>query len=218
MLAGGLIGLNRGERGQPAGLRTTLLVCLAASIAMIQANLLMNTVGKTPDSFISLDLMRLPLGILSGMGFIGAGAIMRRDDLVLGVTTAATLWFTTVVGLCLGGGQLVLGLVALALGLIVLECLKWVEKHIRQRRRATLILTAGGGAPTDEELRSLLSAAGFQIGAQSVTYAIPAHHRRVQWEVEWRSRPGDARLPGFLQELAQYPNVTELEWKDAFRS
>jgi putative Mg2+ transporter-C (MgtC) family protein len=71
----------------PAGLRTTLLVCLAASVAMIQTNLLLMTVGKTQDSFVVMDIMRLPLGILSGMGFIGAGAIVRRDNIVLGVTT-----------------------------------------------------------------------------------------------------------------------------------
>src|ERR1700691_5552539 len=83
--AGLVIGFNRGEHGRPAGMRTTLLVCLAASIAMIQANLLMNSVGKARDSFIVLDLMRLPLGILSGMGFIGAGAIVRKGNLVLGI-------------------------------------------------------------------------------------------------------------------------------------
>lgn len=115
IVAGAVIGFDRGEHGRPAGLRTTLLVCLAASVAMIQTNLLLNTVGKRPDSFVVMDLMRLPLGILSGMGFIGAGAIVGRDRLVLGVTTAATLWFVTVIGLCFGGGQIILGLVSLGL-------------------------------------------------------------------------------------------------------
>src|SRR5215470_7526905 len=93
----------------PPGLRTTLLVCLAASVAMIEANLLLPLTGKPSDSFVQLDVMRLPLGILSGMGFLRAGAIIRRPDLVMGVTTAATLWMVTVVGLCFGGGQFVLG-------------------------------------------------------------------------------------------------------------
>jgi putative Mg2+ transporter-C (MgtC) family protein len=82
LIAGVLIGLDRGERGRPAGLRTTLLVCLAASVAMIQANLLLGTSGKPANSFVTLDLMRLPLGILTGMGFIGGG---RSCD--------ATVWF-----------------------------------------------------------------------------------------------------------------------------
>ncbi|HEV3339978.1 MAG TPA: MgtC/SapB family protein, partial [Pirellulales bacterium] len=58
VLAGGCIGINRGEHGQPAGMRTTILVCLAAAVSMIQANLLLATAGRTSDSFIMLDLMR----------------------------------------------------------------------------------------------------------------------------------------------------------------
>ncbi len=106
-----------------------MLVCLAASISMIQANLLMDTVGKAGNSFIVLDLMRLPLGILTGVGFIGAGAILRKENRVLGVTTAATLWFVTVMGLCFGGGQLGLGITALVIGLIVLGGLKRIRSR-----------------------------------------------------------------------------------------
>src|ERR1700744_1019950 len=116
IIAAGAIGINREERGRPAGLRTNMLVALAACFSMLQMNLLLDTVGKPPDSFVVMDLMRLPLGILSGMGFIGAGAILHRGNLVLGVTTAATLWFVTVMGLCFGGGQITLGLAAMMLG------------------------------------------------------------------------------------------------------
>src|SRR5262245_28607227 len=108
-LAGAVLGLNRTERGMAAGLRTNLLVCLAAAVAMIQANLLLATAGRDPDSFVRIDPMRLPLGILTGMGFIGGGAILRRGTVVTGVTTAATLWLATVLGLCFGGGQYALG-------------------------------------------------------------------------------------------------------------
>src|SRR5579875_3872618 len=84
--AGWLFGLDRGERGQAAGLRTTLLVCLAAAAAMLQADLLFRQLGATTSpATVRMDLMRLPLGILSGMGFIGAGAILRRGDMVRGV-------------------------------------------------------------------------------------------------------------------------------------
>src|SRR5579872_4675949 len=78
-LAAGIIGFNRDERGHSAGLRTNLLVALAACIAMIQTNMLINSTGKPSDSFVVMDIMRLPLGILSGIGFIGAGAIDRKS-------------------------------------------------------------------------------------------------------------------------------------------
>src|ERR1700733_13576260 len=136
MVAAGGIGFDRDQRGRPAGLRTNLLVALAACIAMMQANALMISQGKTADSFVVMDTMRLPLGILSGIGFIGAGAIIKRGGMITGVTTAATLWFVTVMGLCFGGGQIVLGLIALALGVVVLWALKPVEKMWKQDRQA----------------------------------------------------------------------------------
>jgi putative Mg2+ transporter-C (MgtC) family protein len=104
MLASGVIGLNRGARGHAAGFRTTILVGLAASVAMIQTNILLPLSGKTPEAFSVMDLMRLPLGILTGVGFIGGRTIVKKGDLVVGVTTAATLWLVTVIGLCIGGG------------------------------------------------------------------------------------------------------------------
>jgi putative Mg2+ transporter-C (MgtC) family protein len=100
--AGLALGFNRSEHGKAAGMRTTSLVCIAASVAMIQVNLLLPTAGRPAGSFVMNDLMRLPLGILTGVGFIGGGAILRRGNIVTGVTTAATLWLATVVGLCFG--------------------------------------------------------------------------------------------------------------------
>src|ERR1700722_870674 len=104
--AGFLIGLDRGMHVHRAGLRTTMLVAVAAAVAMIEANWLVVHMPDTKVSIVRLDMMRLPLGILTGIGFIGGGAILRRGDLVLGVTTAATIWLMTVIGLCFGGGQL----------------------------------------------------------------------------------------------------------------
>jgi putative Mg2+ transporter-C (MgtC) family protein len=85
---------------------TAVVTAVAAAVAMIQTNWLTIHSGDTHNSIVRLDIMRLPLGILSGVGFIGAGAILRRGDTVRGVTTAATIWLVTVVGRCFGGGQL----------------------------------------------------------------------------------------------------------------
>jgi putative Mg2+ transporter-C (MgtC) family protein len=81
VLAGAVIGYDRSERGKASGMRTTVLVCLAASVAMIEVNLLLPLAGRKPDSFVMNDLMRFPLGILTGVGFIGGGTILRRDDI-----------------------------------------------------------------------------------------------------------------------------------------
>lgn len=140
LVAGAAFGVNRSESGKAAGLRTTILVCLAACLAMLQANALLAQTGKSPSSFAVLDLMRLPLGILTGMGFIGAGAVLRKDGLVTGVTTAAMLWFVTVVGLCFGGGQYRLGASGAVVGLAVLWGLRIFEHRLERRKAAWLTL------------------------------------------------------------------------------
>jgi putative Mg2+ transporter-C (MgtC) family protein len=212
--AGFSLGLDRSERGRAAGLRTSLLVCLAASVAMIQANLLLATAGKVPDSFGVLDLMRLPLGILTGMGFIGAGAILRREDLVVGVTTAACLWLDTVIGLCFGGGQLVLGAAALALGLLTLSPLRWFEVRMSQDRRATLIVSTTAIGPAEAEIRERLSAARCRIVSWTVVFdKETARRRTVCCELHWPSKPTEFQAPPAIDQLALNPEVVRLEWK-----
>ena len=184
-LAGALIGLNRSERRRPAGLRTTTLVCLAAAIAMIQTNLLMPTSGKPPASFVVMDLMRLPLGILSGMGFIGAGAIVRRGNMVDGVTTAATLWFVTVMGLCFGGGQLALGAAAFGLAAFVLWCLKWAERAFGIARRASLTIGFEATSAVDETVAAALAAAGFEVAAHSRSFS-ERDGCEIRYQLRWR--------------------------------
>ena len=105
VIAGAMLGFDREARGHAAGLRTTILVALAASVAMIQTNILLPLEGKDQGSFAVMDMMRLPLGILTGVGFLGGGAILKRGGSISGVTTAATLWIATVIGLSFGGGD-----------------------------------------------------------------------------------------------------------------
>ncbi|MBZ9861877.1 MgtC/SapB family protein [Mesorhizobium sp. CA12] len=163
VLAGFLIGLNRQARGHSAGLRTTILVGLAACVAMVQANMLLGVSGKGPDSFVRMDVMRLALGVLTGVGFIGGGAILRRGDLVTGVTTAATMWIMTMIGLAFGGGQYGLGAIATVLTLVTLQALKWVDLKIRRDHKAILSVSWPKNAPPDlqEMVRPLGYSARF---------------------------------------------------------
>jgi putative Mg2+ transporter-C (MgtC) family protein len=238
IVAGALIGSNRSEHGHAAGLRTSLLVCLAACIAMIQVNLLLPLAGRPSNSFVMNDLMRLPLGILSGMGFIGAGAIVRRDNLVTGITTAATLWFLTVLGLCFGGGQISLGLIGMGIGFIVLAGFKAVENRMDQEHRGKLSIVSDLSGPTEGEIRRVLEADGFQCVSSSLTYK-PAHNardsssatetrervegsalitnqtapgRELAFELQWRAKPFESDIPQAINMLAERPGVCRLDW------
>jgi putative Mg2+ transporter-C (MgtC) family protein len=212
-LAGAAIGFERGERGHAAGLRTTILVALAACLAMIQANLLMPTAGKAPDSFVVLDLMRLPLGILSGVGFIGAGAIFKRDNLILGVTTAATLWFVTVIGLCFGGGQIGLGVAGSVLGLVIISGLKLIERQMKQHRNVEFAVRWRGDDFSQDEALRLMAEAELEVTHMTVKYGADGEASEIRCALRERCRPDRHDVPRPLAELARRTNVVDLEWK-----
>jgi putative Mg2+ transporter-C (MgtC) family protein len=161
--------------------------------------------------------MRLPLGILSGMGFIGAGAILRRGNMVTGVTTAATLWFTTVIGLCFGGGQNELGLAGLALGMVVLWGLKSVEQRIRQHLRGTFVINLASDGPSEEETRGVIQNDGCRLIAWGVAYSPRDRRRLFRGEVALMGRRDNTEAPGFIGDLAQRPGVLNVSWEPHWR-
>jgi uncharacterized membrane protein YhiD involved in acid resistance len=116
-----------------------------------QANWLINTVGKQS------------LGILTGVGFIGGGAILKRADSISGLTTAAALWFVTVIGLCFGGGQLWLGGGGAVLGYRILHGLDRVERRLKRERPVELNLKWRQDAFDAGAALAAVRAAGVQL-------------------------------------------------------
>ncbi|MGH7779914.1 MAG: MgtC/SapB family protein [Candidatus Binataceae bacterium] len=207
-----LIGYDRSEHGKPAGMRTMLLVGLAASVAMLQVNLLLPMAGRPPGSFVMNDLMRLPLGILTGVGFIGGGAILRRDTIIVGVTTAATLWIVTVIGLCFGGGQIGLGLVATGIALFALWILKWFESGLQRESRARFSIELDASGSDEAQIRGKLHDAGLSIIASRVFLEGAAGHRRYAFELREVHQGEDRHTPAIVGELAGEPGVLTVLW------
>jgi putative Mg2+ transporter-C (MgtC) family protein len=210
--AGFLVGLDRGEHAHPAGLRTTILVSVAATAAMIQANWL---VIHTPDTHISIvraDMMRLPLGILSGIGFIGAGAILRRGEMVRGLTTAATLWLVTVIGLCFGGGQIMLGLSVTIIALATLWLMKYVEALVQLGRRGEISLTLSPEGPEESTMLALLAERGFHMRSRRVEL-LPDASTNLTCSGRYRGS-----YPGWsielLRDLVTQRGVNRVLWED----
>jgi putative Mg2+ transporter-C (MgtC) family protein len=213
VLAAGVIGFDRDERGRSAGLRTNLLVALAACIAMIQTNLLIDSHGKSADSFVVMDIMRLPLGILSGIGFIGAGAIIKRGELIMGVTTAATLWFVTVMGLCFGGGQIGLGIASFVLGFGILSGLKKLEGGLQREHSGLLKVTVSANGPNPEEVAAQLVRAGISLANPSFSRErAPSEDRVFGWKLKWKGERKEDTPPRVIQDLASRPDIERLEF------
>jgi putative Mg2+ transporter-C (MgtC) family protein len=213
VVAGLVLGYNRSEHGKAAGMSTLVLVCLAASVAMLQVNILLPTVGRASDSFVMNDLMRLPLGILTGVGFIGAGAIMRRGSLVIGVTTAATLWLGTVIGLCIGGGQIALGVAATGLGLFSLWVLKWIEGLLPRERHARITLEADATGPDEAEVRRGIESAGMAIVSSRFMLDKPRAISTFVFEIVDVRRLSNTAPPGLVGQLARQTGIQKVEWK-----
>lgn len=132
ILLGGAIGLERESRGRPAGLRTHILVCLGATIIMIGSQS-MAIFSQTLDATarVQVDPGRIAAGVVTGIGFLGAGAIIRLGDLVRGLTTAGCIWFVAALGIVIGEGLYSLGIIATVFALIVLLALSQFERRIR---------------------------------------------------------------------------------------
>jgi uncharacterized membrane protein YhiD involved in acid resistance len=169
----------------------------------------------TPELFakhsVAELLMRLPLGILSGVGFLGAGAIIRRSDRVLGITTAATLWIVTVIGLCFGGGQIGLGLLATALALVVLWGFKLVEQRMHQERQGSLILVSRDGL-AHENVEALFRQNAIRIANEAIKYSCRGENTETRYELQWRAKRDDTTPPSFLAQLVRQPGVLSVEW------
>ena len=208
LIAGAIIGINRSERGRAAGFRTTILVCLTASASMVLGNLMLGTTGRPFNSFVTMDVMRLPLGILTGMGFIGAGAILHRANMVTGVTTAASLWFTTVMGFCFGAGEFLLGAWMLGLGVFVLWCMQWVEARWKQQQDATLTVLVEPEGPSHNELAAIIETNGHKINSCAARYA--GTESEWRFDIQWKAAQKDASLPQFLERLAGHSGVKEV--------
>lgn len=152
LLAGLLLGLERERRGRAAGLRTTILVCMAATIAMILSDIYYTNHVTDAGQGWRPDPGRLGAGILTGMGFLGAGVIIRQGPTVQGVTTAALMWFSTVIGFCFGSGQMFLGMCSVLVATLALYGLPFLGARIPIEQTFVLTVVSRRGAAIHQDL------------------------------------------------------------------
>lgn len=123
-ILGSLIGLEREWHDKPAGLRTHILVCMGATFFIVVA------LGISASD---TDVARVTAGVVTGIGFLGAGTIFRERDKVRGLTTAAGLWVLAAIGLAVGIGHYLLAAAATGLVLVILVGGRWIDSFIEKR-------------------------------------------------------------------------------------
>jgi putative Mg2+ transporter-C (MgtC) family protein len=162
--AGGLIGFERTFHGRPAGFRTHSLVCVTSSLLMIIPMYQSLWLPGVPLGTVQTDPTRMAQGIMTGIGFLGAGVIYKEGPTVRGLTTAASIWLTAAIGILFGVGFFGPAIAATVLALGILAAFRWIEvwmpqqmyahHHIQFHRDATM---------PENELRAMLAQHGFSI-------------------------------------------------------
>jgi putative Mg2+ transporter-C (MgtC) family protein len=200
---GGLIGFERELRERGAGLRTHLLVALGSALFTI--------VGAYGFASIRTDPTRIAAQIVTGIGFLGAGAIIRQGFSVRGLTTAATLWVVAAVGLAAGAGYYSAALVATALVLLALWPLRIAAYLMLRRFRAEdgrlLVELPAGTRPG--ELIDEIEKAGARISAIEVSSE--GDRRRLEVDVVL---PRTLAAPGLVARVAEVADAADVRWSD----
>lgn len=208
MLVGLVIGTEREYTHRPAGMRTHILVALGACVISVTGELLFNhyaTLGATPDP------ARLSAQVVTGVGFLGAGTIMREGPTVKGLTTAASLWAVACLGLAAGFGYYVLAIFGMIFIFVTLTIFEWLQKVLMKpsnSKNADYILETTDISETLTLIHERAAAEGANI-LNILAKTTPEGHT-VTFRAEFTTGHRKVRRQRFFNALATAPNTISL--------
>jgi hypothetical protein len=144
ILVGGAVGLERELHGRPAGVRTHMMVCLSAAIAIQASQSVPTALGESVVGNIVFDPNRLAAGIVTGIGFLGAATVIRSGDIVRGITTGSCVWAVAVLGIVIGQQRYALAIVGAVGMLAVLIGVDWIFRWVRPIVYRRLVVVGSG--------------------------------------------------------------------------
>lgn len=193
---GGVIGFEREVHGRAAGFRTQLIVCVAAVLIMVVSENYYYHL-KYLDPTLRIDPARISAGALIGIGFLGAGVIVKSGFAIRGLTTAASLWMVSAIGLAIGAGLYLEGIASAAITIIALVFLRWFERNMKILRFKTITISTDIISNAESAVHSILS--DFKVHIHSVDY----YHDKVKGELTYNfnvsTRNKDAIKDVFLK-------------------
>jgi putative Mg2+ transporter-C (MgtC) family protein len=205
LIAGGLIGIERESRRQPAGLKTHILICVGSTLLMILSIFL-------PQQYFDMkngDPGRIAAQVVSGIGFLGAGAILKLGNNVKGLTTAASIWVSAGIGLTIGAGLYIPAFIALGIILFVLIILDITEKHFFPPERIKVINLYFNGSSVDtKKITKLFVSQGIVIQSIDVVQEIQKELVQVNLLV---SIPVTINIPQLYKEIRSLSNIYKIK-------
>jgi putative Mg2+ transporter-C (MgtC) family protein len=207
LVAGGLIGLERSYHGRDAGFRTHVLVCLSSALLMLVTLYQSRWFPDGAAYKVASDPTRMAQGIMTGIGFLGAGVIMKDGLSVKGLTTAASIWITAAIGILAGIGFYEPVIIATLLTLAALGVFRWIEAILPTFKYAIhKVVFVSGQEPNEKELISIIRTHGFHVSRLRTRYA----RGTGEFEYEMTLRAKDLKLVDQLRATWQaHPHVLE---------
>jgi putative Mg2+ transporter-C (MgtC) family protein len=196
-ILGGIIGIEREIREKPAGLRTNILICVGCTLFMSISTKVAELLGGDPT--------RIAAQIITGIGFLGAGAVLHSHGVVMGLTTAATIWVVAGVGMALGSGMYLVAIFTTAMSLVTLYFLSFIEDRIQGRRSYSYSLTVTNLNQALMSINAILH--DNSVGAASFNFKKKAGHFHVWFKL---LVPRETNLK-ILQRLSEVPEITQVE-------
>jgi len=202
LVIGGLIGLERSYHGRPAGFRTHALVCLSTSLLMLVTVYETRWFPSDAQGRISLDPTRMAQGIMTGIGFLGAGTIMREGLSVRGLTTAASIWITAAIGILVGIGFYFPALFATVLVLGTLSVFRWIENRLPAQFYAQFVVRfVRRQAMPEPEMRRLLIEHGFTVANLNYRLDVDADSFEYQMVIRTTRADNASKLTNALNKV-----------------
>jgi putative Mg2+ transporter-C (MgtC) family protein len=211
VVLGGLVGLEREFHGRAAGLRTHILVCLGSTVVMIAGAQVARVLPARPGGPpVWIDPGRIAAGILTGIGFIGAGAILRLRGTHRGLTTAACTWLVASIGIVLGLGVYLVAIAGTVLALLVLLVLHEVEKVIPRIDYRELVVVAELADDMPRRVHDVVERLGVHARAGEFDQDLQKREVRILYNVMYRGAETGELLARHLREL---PGVKFISWR-----
>ena len=209
MLIGVVIGTEREFTHRPAGMRTHMLVALGACAVMITSQALFyqyRIYGATPDP------ARLSAQVITGVGFLGAGTIMKEGPSIKGLTTAASVWAVACLGVAAGGGYYAIALIGTVCILVTLVIFEWLQRKLMTDRYESHLfsVTCTRVGETLGRINALASRLNGRITGIQIEEKNPEEFE-IQFKADFSGRRAETHLQDFMAALSEDENTTGVQ-------
>lgn len=205
LVLGSVIGMERRRKGQIAGMRTFALICMGATLAMLVSIYI-------PQEYMGLkngDPGRIAAQVISGIGFLGAGAIIQMKGSVKGLTTAAGIWMTAAIGLAVGAGMYMISIIAVLFILFILAFAERYEQTLFRAGESKIVRVKCHGIVDDlEPYRQIFKSYNIQIVDEFIRYDYGGDHTIINFIILAKGQPNFALLFKQMHEKQEIRSLT----------